>query len=599
MAEEKKERVQIPPYAKRGKKNTIYALKRDMPYYADEENPRGYNVIGYGTEDPDLMEPTALYYWYCLPDSLQKKQEEKKQREEERLARIRQEEEEEAERVRNMGWTYITADDLDGEVNCHPLGGFLCEKFFEETGMGELLTEVFGKVRACWIRLYTAAFGERRTGTFTYSLLNEYPMKDHMVFESDRFFTARLWKSITKEEEERFFTRWIEKQAPSRVSALSCRSVLTLYHDSYSDSWSDFFFSERIRTGTRHAEDWVLYRDEDTGSLLAFENLKFGENMRDLGQNLQEIYTIRNSSWPLLKEAGLRLYKYPYHHLEERAAGKIPLTLCMLPSEYSDAKEIRKKIKELEKAPFEGGRRMIRWEGNLADTPGNWALLEIRRTREEIVKNPGYFLKAWKKELKEMFYLEAEYTPFAFYFDIDRVIDNEEDYGFSFFGDDPFTVKTGKNASKRLTMDAGRYLFFTNGEEIPEEELFRMQFEEDDVIERFREFMNHGETSDMTEDFSPALRGRDFILFLAQAYREWIYRHMEDLLTDGWDITKFLRDAGKCSYRIERGGNVSEKEGSSWPEGMDRFGVSREDVLRYMTENVQRGKYFSDEYKGW
>jgi hypothetical protein len=74
---------------------------------------------------------------------------------------------------------------------------------------------------------------------------------------------------------------------------------------------------------------------------------------------------------------------------------------------------------------------------------------------------------------------------------------------------------------------------------------------------------------------------------------------MEDLLTDGWDITKFLRDAGACSYRIEKGGNVSEEEGSSWPEGMDRFGVSRENVLQYMTDNVLRGKYFSDEYKDW
>jgi hypothetical protein len=32
---------------------------------------------------------------------------------------------------------------------------------------------------------------------------------------------------------------------------------------------------------------------------------------------------------------------------------------------------------------------------------------------------------------------------------------------------------------------------------------------------------------------------------------------------------------------------------------MDRFGVSREDILRYMSENVLRGKYFSDEYKDW
>ena len=113
MEEEKKRRVQIPPYAKRGKRNSVYALKKDMPYFADEEKPRGYIVIGYGTEDPGLMEPSYAYDWYCTSDALIKKKEELKQREEERLARIRREEEEEAEKKRNLGWTYITADDLD------------------------------------------------------------------------------------------------------------------------------------------------------------------------------------------------------------------------------------------------------------------------------------------------------------------------------------------------------------------------------------------------------------------------------------------------------------------------------------------------------
>jgi hypothetical protein len=225
--------------------------------------------------------------------------------------------------------------------------------------------------------------------------------------------------------------------------------------------------------------------------------------------------------------------------------------------------------------------------------------MEIRMTREKIADIPGSYLKAWKRELQEMSYLEAGCTPYAFYFNIEKEDEKEDEYGFGFFDEDKFTVRNGKNAAKRLTMDAGRYLFFTNGEDIPDGDLFRMQAEQEDICEHFREFMNHGETSDLTDDFFPAVLGRDFILFLAQAYREWICRHMEDLLTDGWDITKFLRDAEACSYRIEKGGNVSEEEGSSWPEGMDRFGVSREDVLRYMTDNVLRGKYFSDEYKDW
>ena len=599
MEEEKKRRVQIPPYAKRGKRNSVYALKKDMPYFADEEKPRGYLVIGYGTEDPGLMEPSYAYDWYCTGEALIKRKEEIKQREEERLARIRREEEEEAEKKRNLGWTYITADDLDGEISCHPLEGFLCEKFFEETGMGDLLTEVFGKERAFWIRLYTAVFAKKRTGTFTYSLLSEYPMKDHMVFESGRFFTASLWKSITEEERDRFFTEWIKRQAPTRISALACRSVLTLYHDGYSDSWSDFFFGQRMRTGTRHGEEYLLYRDEDTGRLLAMESLKYGESTLDILHTPREIHTIRNSTWPLLRKAGLRLYMHPYHFTEEAAAGQIPLTLCMLPSEYEDGKEIRKRIKELEKVPFERGRRMIRWEGNLTDTPGKWALMEIREKRENVVSNSGYFLKIWKGELQEMSYLEAGCTPYAFYFNIEKENENEDEYGFGFFDEDKFTVKNGKNAAKRLTMDAGRYLFFTNGEEIPDEELFRMQAEQEDICENFREFMNHGETSDLTDDFFPAVLGRDFILFLAQAYREWIFRHMEDLFTGSWDVTQFLRDAGECSFGVEKGGNVYEEERSSWPEGMDRFGVSREDILRYMSENVLRGKYFSDEYKDW
>ena len=132
MEEKAKERVKIPSYAKRGKNNSIYALKKDMPYFEDEENPRGHLVIGRGTEDPEMMEPSRGYYWYCTPEALREKEEDRRRREEERLEQIRREEEEEAERKRYLGRTYIRTDQLEDETGCSPLCGFLAEKFFEE-----------------------------------------------------------------------------------------------------------------------------------------------------------------------------------------------------------------------------------------------------------------------------------------------------------------------------------------------------------------------------------------------------------------------------------------------------------------------------------
>ena len=53
--------VDIPKYAKQNKKGVYYALKRDMPYFADEPDIKGIFIIGTPSDVEGKMIPDINY----------------------------------------------------------------------------------------------------------------------------------------------------------------------------------------------------------------------------------------------------------------------------------------------------------------------------------------------------------------------------------------------------------------------------------------------------------------------------------------------------------------------------------------------------------
>ena len=71
---------------KQNKKGVYYALKRDMPYFADEPDIKGIFIIGTPSDVEGKMIPDINYHRFCTEESYQKKMEAIRIREEEEAA---------------------------------------------------------------------------------------------------------------------------------------------------------------------------------------------------------------------------------------------------------------------------------------------------------------------------------------------------------------------------------------------------------------------------------------------------------------------------------------------------------------------------------
>ncbi len=582
--------VDIPAYAKLSKRGSYYAWKKDMPYYADEENIRGYNVIGYPSDVPGKMIPSWCYDTYCAPDAGARKAEEATRRKKKAEERARKEAEKKAELERNFGEEYISANELTEEVYCYPLPGFFAEHFFHETGMDAILDKVLSPERAWLIRL-SAALLASYPAHLSYSFLNSFPMKPHMLFHMNSFFSTRLWSSVTEEEIHSIFAAWIRNVKPQQISSRAIQSKMTLYHDDSSDHMGGWF-SSRIRTGTKYYPSLQIYRDMESHQLLAFEHLKYVHNDSYPLTKLSEIHTIENSDYPELRSASLHFFLDPYTFKSDLAVRLRKSTIWIHPSEYKNQKELGAKIKDLGQTPVRSGWRTVQWNGRWEDTEGTWILTENTGMREGAEENARHFLQNTKKRLQLMSYYPASSDYSACYFDIEKE-DDESD----FFDNAPFTVKAVPGATKKFRLDIGRCLCFTTEGPFTEEELIRQLWCEDDLRCQYSQYMNHGETSDVTEEFFDAMKGRELPLFLASMYREWIYHHIGDLFGDGLEITPFLRKAAEWRCTIHPGGKIeADPMEQDLEKLLKRFDVSAAAAIAFLEEAVRQPHYFSDAY---
>lgn len=591
--------VDIPKYAKLNKKGYYYALKRDMPYFADEPGIKGLFPIGTPSDVEGKMIPDINYHRFCTEESYQEKME---------AIRIREEEEAAAreEKEKNFGESFISLNELHNEIRCYPVKGFLVERFFEETGLGDILDEVFGPDLANFLKL-SAGLLATDSETLDFDCLNDYPMKKHMLYRMNRFLTTTLWSSIEDNDVRRVFQAWIEKVKPESVSATLVRSTMTLYHDQYSDSMGDgWFFSSRIRTGTRYHVEFLFYRDNQSHMLLAAEREKtyFSKSFDDYKPS--ELYTIENSDYPSLQNASLHIFYPSYTFFLPDAAKTRPSTFCYHPSAYLDAKELTKKLRALEKLPIVSGYRILKWEGSLKDVNGNWALVEIADQRKDITDTARNIMNSEKKRLQAMSYYPACMDPSSCYFEIEK--ESEE---ADVFDNLPFTVKSKSGATKRISQDFGRYLFFSNeGPFDNDDELLSQIWRDDDLIFQFTSYMNQGHTVDVTDEYSKAMAGREFPMFLASMFREWIFDHIGDLFKtekdskDPLEVTTFLKKASRWGLTIQSNGTVEPDELMGEIDAelvtlLKRFNVSPDDIINYLTTVIKQKHYFSDSYERW
>ena len=281
-------------------------------------------------------------------------------------------------------------------------------------------------------------------------------------------------------------------------------------------------------------------------------------------------------------------------HIPECAVGQIPITVCMHVSDYSDKKEIKAKLKELEAMQVSQGVRMLRWKGTFKNVEGEWILLERPDKRSWMVDDVRGYLRGQKRLLQSMSYYPACEHPAACYFDIEQ----EGDDG-AIFDNEPFTVRNAQGAAEKLRQDAGRYLYFSSEEPLKDQELQRLLWCEDDLSYHYRSFINHGETTDITNEFWNGCNGRELPLFIAAMYREWIYDHIGDQFSEEWDVDQFADEARAWSCDISRAGEIVATKPLSkrMRDLLARFGVSEKDMLSYMKQNVRQEKYCAEEYE--
>ncbi len=592
--DDKEKLVKIPSYAKIGKNNMVYAVKKDMPYFGYDQEERGYLSLGKLTEEPGMMKPGLNYYFYCTQEALQKRDRMLAEEEAAIEAEEKRIKEEQEELERNLGWYYYPRNEVKKDLTCKPANGFLAEKFFAETGIGSLLEEVFGKERAFWLRLLAALAGAGKVGTINFEGLDAFPMKDHMIKECTNIFSLRLWGTIKKNEIQTFLSKWIQCKDPKKVSSLDTHCSITLYHDSTSDDWGYCFFCSRVRTGTKYETNYMLYRDADTDQLLAYERYQYDESVERLYDRCDQVYTIKHSLYSRLQNALFRMYMDRDYFLMELAGKQVPLIICMLPSYHACVEEIEGYLSSLANTPLKNGWRIIRWDGECRDLPGHWVLMENEEKRKRLLGQETSILAEKKKKLEAMSFFNTLYDPYRVYFAIDRV--DEDD--IHPFGDDKFTVELRKNAHAWFEKNAGRLLYFVMEEDIPDEKLIRMQRQDEDQLDLWNTMINHGETADVTKEFFDGMEGRDFTVFLGQMYREWIFDHIEDQLTEEFDINDFFAEIAKIEFVIEEDGKAKprrqRKKRTAW---LERFGVAIDDLKNYMNDNIEEKKYFSEQFE--
>ncbi|MBQ9010755.1 MAG: hypothetical protein IJ088_15725, partial [Clostridia bacterium] len=590
--------VDIPAYAKLNKRGKYYALKKNMPYFADCPDERGYLVIGKPSDVPGKMIPDSWTYdYYCAEDSYARKLEAKRIREEEEAAREKEEAERRAEMESNFGEFYISLSEVKAQFDCYPVNGFLLERFFDETGLGEILDHVFRSGKAFLLKLSSGLLAYNWE-TLYFEGLNEYPMKKHMLREMDREMTSRIWASIDDQEIRQVFEAWIEKVKPESVSASSVRSRMTLYHDDYSDSMGESFgfFSSRIRRGTKYHPDFLFYRDGKSGMLLSFEYMKYSVDIAFDWEKSHEVYTIENSDYPACRNATFHSFYPPNLYNLPFVAKDKPSTFCIHPSQHPDNKEISKKLKKLAELPVVSGYRILKWEGSWNDTNGTWILAELVSRRKDIEAQAGHILKNEKRRLEAMSYFPAMTDHASCYFIIEKESDESD-----IFDTLPFTVKSRKGATKQMEQDYGRFLFFTTEGDgsVDRDELNRQIWYEEDLIDRYCSYMNQGETTGLTDEYFSALKGRELPMFLASMYREWIFSHIGDLFDsenerDWIEVTPFLRKASHWRCRINPDGTVIPTPMDEKLEALlKRFNVTPDDITGYLSSVIRQEDYFS------
>ena len=171
-----------------------------------------------------------------------------------------------------------------------------------------------------------------------------------------------------------------------------------------------------------------------------------------------------------------------------------------------------------------------------------------------------------KKRLLHMFYYDASADPYACYYDIEA---DQDDIGI--FGEGPFTVKFLPGATNLFRQDAGRYLCFTTGEPITDEQLLSAQWKEENRESLFNAFLPQSETKDVTDMFMEGMEGRDLTLFFACLLQEWIYEKLGGSLygfVGSGGVRRRVPDLevrGVSGREGEDGGNGTAPEGAPRP----------------------------------
>ena len=585
--------VDVPVYAKLNKAGRYYARKMDLPYYADETHVLGCMVLGSPSEEEGKMIADMNYFWYCTPEAVEKKKQAAEKRRQAEEERARQKEEEEKAREAAFGVTYVSLDGLSCERSLYPLKGFLAERFFEENGMSEILDEVLGEERAFLIKLSAAMIASMGLH-LDYDGMYDFPMKLHMCEKMDREMTSRVWSSVTEEECQRIFRKWIDRNAPQSVIAQSVPVTVTLYHDDYSDRMTDSWFSSRIRTGTRYQQDALLYRDAGSLRLLAMEKISSGQMTAASLSGSREVRNVQQSRYPEMRDATLHFFQPGNTSRIDRAMKTgYPTVGWLRPSQYPEQKEMTKKLKELETLTPVSGWRIMRWEGSCNGVEGHWALGEELCQRKNLDQRVRNILKSYRTRVQAMSYYAALGDTLSWCFDIDRA---PEDEGF----DDPrFTVKNAPRASEKMRKDFGRFVCFSAEPLPPDEQLMWQAMQEEDAVWTCTSYMNHGETSDVADTFFDAMEGRNLPLFLTCSFREWILRHSVHRFDEHYHIAELFSDLGLFSCVVYRDGKT---EMDPMKENVrtlleEDYGATLSDVLEYVNKVSRQKRYFQkDEY---
>jgi len=308
------------------------------------------------------------------------------------------------------------------------------------------------------------------------------------------------------------------------------------------------------------------------------------------------VRNIRESIYPEMKDAALHFFEPGYTFMIRGAMMTGHPTVGWIhPSEYPNQKEMTKKLKELDTVDPVSGWRFVRWEGSYEGKEGHWVLGEELSQRENLDRSVRNILTNYRKRLEAMSYFAASGDTLSWCFEIEQ-----EGEDVDIFDDGRFTVKSVPRASEKMRKDFGRVLCFSTETLPPDEQLRSQAMHEEDMVWHCTSFMNHGETSDVTETFFDAMDGRNLPLFLSCSFREWILRHSGHRFEDNYGMSEYFSDLSSWSCEV-----FSDREMKTKP--MDKkvrtlleedYGVTESDVLGYVNEVIRQKRYFPND-EGW